>query len=83
MIQHGEDNIATEQNKKWYSIYKNNICCHKYIFVKLDDFPGNLVKVPRELIKLHKYIFVIADIIFVKWNTIFYFDQSQYYLHHG
>ena len=46
MIHHGEDNIATEQNKKWYSIYKNNICCHKYIFVKLDDFPGNLHKVP-------------------------------------
>ena len=44
---------------------------------------GELVKVTRELIKLHKDVFVTADIIFVKWNTIFYFDQLQYYLHHG
>ena len=40
MYHHGKGNIATQRNKKWYSIYKEYVLCHKYISVELDELLG-------------------------------------------
>ena len=36
MPHHGEGNIYTQQNQKWYTIYKEYFCCYQYLFMKLD-----------------------------------------------
>ena len=41
---------------------------------------GDIVKTPKELVKLHKGIYDSRHII-SKWSTIVYLFKSQYYLH--
>ena len=42
----GEVNIANQQNKKWYFIYKEYVYCRKYLFVKVNKFLGGFNNFP-------------------------------------
>ena len=53
------------------AVFKGNTTMKKLIHVA-----GDLMKVPRELIKLHKGVFMTAYFT-CKRNTIFNLDQSQ------
>ena len=64
MIHRGEDNLATDQNKEWYSIYKQYFWCHKYIFMKLYEFSGDLHRVPCRV-----YWFLTSGLLFLRCNV--------------
>ena len=40
---------------------------------------GGIVKISKELINLHKYVFMTSDILFVNGITFFYFSESSDY----
>ena len=45
--------------KNWYSIYKEYVCCHKYLFIKLEEFFGGFNNTPW-----HVYWFIPSGIHF-------------------
>ena len=39
-----DGNTTTQQNKKWYCV-----CCHNYVFMKLDNFLEDFKNPPRHM----------------------------------